>query len=135
MGPRAVDSMAGHRDWRPFRVYIPHRAVFSKEKRMSKQIRSAFPLVFGLAVVLAGSGAVQAADNWMGTWKLNVAKSKYSPGPAPKSNTAKYEASEGGMMAVTDGMNAEGKPTQPLTRRSRSSNPCSSCIGEGRCSG
>ena len=78
---------------------------------MSKQIRSAFPLVFGLAVVLAGSGAVQAADNWMGAWKLNLAKSKYSPGPAPKSNTAKYEASEGGMKAVTDGVSTDGKPT------------------------
>ncbi len=78
---------------------------------MSKQIRSAFPIVFGLAVVLVGSGAVQAADNWLGTWKLNVAKSKYSPGPAPKSNTSKYEASEGGMKGVTDGVDAEGKPT------------------------
>ena len=78
---------------------------------MSKQIRSAFPLVFGLAAVLVGSTAVQAADNWMGTWKLNVAKSKYSPGPAPKSNTAKYEASEGGMKGVQDGVGADGKPT------------------------
>ncbi len=78
---------------------------------MSKQIGSTIPLVFGLAFVLAGSGAVQAADNWMGTWKLNLAKSTYSPGPAPKANTARYEASEGGMKAVTDGVSADGKPT------------------------
>ena len=29
----------------------------------------------------------QAQEPWFGTWKLNLAKSKYSPGPAPKSTT------------------------------------------------
>ena len=77
---------------------------------MSKQTNTVVALMAGLSLVLLGSAA-QAADNWVGTWKLNVAKSKYSPGPAPKSNVAKYEASEGGIKAVTDGVGADDKPT------------------------
>ncbi len=63
------------------------------------------------AVMLFSSSIVLAADNWMGTWKLNVEKSKYSPGPAPKSLTLKYEASQGGIRHTSDGVNAEGKAT------------------------
>ena len=40
--------------------------------------------------VLAASLTLCAADMLSGTWKLNTAKSKYSPGPAPKSNTVTY---------------------------------------------
>jgi hypothetical protein len=33
-----------------------------------------------------------AADNpFLGTWELNVAKSTYSPGPAPKEVNVKFE--------------------------------------------
>jgi hypothetical protein len=39
--------------------------------------------VLGL-MILGFVGAASAADVYTGTWKLNVAKSKYSPGPAPK---------------------------------------------------
>jgi hypothetical protein len=37
-----------------------------------------------------------------------VAKSKYSPGPAPRSNTMKLEASGQGEKYTTEGVNAEG---------------------------
>jgi len=57
------------------------------------------------------SSVLLAADNWLGTWKLNVEKSKVSPGPAPKSLTLKFEASPGGTRLTTDGVNAEGKAT------------------------
>ena len=53
-----------------------------------------------------------AADNNVGTWKLNVAGSKYSPGPAPKSQTVKIEAwGEDGVKFTADGVDAEGKST------------------------
>ena len=42
--------------------------------------------VFGL-MILGFVSAASAADVYTGTWKLNVAKSKYSPGPAPKAVT------------------------------------------------
>jgi hypothetical protein len=50
-------------------------------------------------------------DPLIGTWKMNVAKSKYSPGPAPKSGTTKISAVPGGIRLVTNGVNADGKAT------------------------
>jgi hypothetical protein len=44
--------------------------------------------VFALAVLTAA----QSKDPFVGTWRMNVAKSKYTPGPAPKSVSATYEA-------------------------------------------
>ena len=43
-----------------------------------------------LAVVLAVHA--QSKDPLVGTWTLNAAKSKYTPGPVPKSITSIYEA-------------------------------------------
>ena len=57
-----------------------------------------------LSVVALTATAVMAADNFSGTWKLNVAKSKYSPDPAPKSGTTKLEATADGLKIVADGM-------------------------------
>ena len=39
---------------------------------------------------LGSAIAAWAADPVLGTWELNVAKSKYNPGPAPKSQTRIY---------------------------------------------
>ena len=56
--------------------------------------------------------AAQAADNYLGTWTLNVARSKYDPGPAPKSQTTKLEAvAGGGMREIGDRVNADGSKT------------------------
>ena len=54
------------------------------------------------AIVLSSSVAL-AGDNWLGTWNLDLAKSKYSPGPAPKSLTLKFEATPAGIKLTTDG--------------------------------
>jgi hypothetical protein len=45
---------------------------------------------------------------FVGTWKLDVAKSKYSPGPTPKSQTAKLDAVNGGMSVASDRVEADG---------------------------
>jgi len=63
------------------------------------------------AVMVFSSSIVLAADNWIGTWKLNVEKSKYSPGPAPKSLTLEVRGLQGGIRHTSDGVNAEGKAT------------------------
>ena len=63
------------------------------------------------AVMLATAG--HAADNFLGTWTLNVAKSKYDPGPAPKSQTTKLEAvTDGGVREIGDRVNPDGSRTQ-----------------------
>ncbi len=65
-------------------------------------------------VMVLSSSAVLAADNWLGTWKVDLAKSKYSPGPAPKSLTLKYEATPGGTKFTGDGVGADGKPNHTM---------------------
>jgi len=51
-------------------------------------------LAIATASVLTLTATTVPADNNIGTWKMNVAKSKFSPGPAPKSQTLKIEAWE-----------------------------------------
>jgi hypothetical protein len=64
-----------------------------------------------LATLALGASSV-ADDNNIGNWTLNVAKSKYDPGPAPKSQTLKIEAwGDDGVKYTSDGIDAEGKPT------------------------
>ena len=68
-----------------------------------------------LAINVAGVLAVttvliaQAADPIFGTWKTVAAKSTYSPGPAPKNNTKKYEPYKGGLKAQQDLVTAKGE--------------------------
>jgi hypothetical protein len=54
--------------------------------------------------------SAQAADPASGTWELNLAKSKFSPGPAPKSLTRKFEVTGDTVKYDLTGMDAEGKP-------------------------
>ena len=50
-------------------------------------------------------------DKSIGTWKLNVQKSKYTPAPFPlKSQTMIRSASDGGVKVKTTGVQADGKP-------------------------
>ena len=51
-----------------------------------------------------------AADGFMGTWKLNEAKSKLAAG-MPKNSTVVYEASGDSVKVTIDGTDAAGKPT------------------------
>jgi hypothetical protein len=48
-------------------------------------------------------------DPIVGTWELNVAKSKYSSGPGPKSQTRTYAVAADGIKATVNGMDAEGQ--------------------------
>jgi len=71
-------------------------------------------LVFSLVLVAAlalSATIAYGADMFAGTWKVNLAKSKFSPGPPPKSNMQKISAVDGGMKLVADGENSEGKKT------------------------
>jgi len=49
-----------------------------------------------------------ADDPMIGTWKVNLAKSTYTPGPPPKSATNKFEPWEDGVRATIDLVDAEG---------------------------
>ena len=67
-----------------------------------------------LGVVFALFGiqsAAQSTDPIVGTWELNVAKSKYSPGPAPKSESRTYMIAGQDIKATSKGVDGTGKPT------------------------
>jgi len=66
-----------------------------------------------LLAVVTVSATSWAADNPLaGTWKLNVAKSKFSPGPPPKSRTFKFEPSGNNQVKlISDIVTAEGEAT------------------------
>jgi uncharacterized ParB-like nuclease family protein len=61
------------------------------------------------AILAIGTGTALAADPVVGTWKLNVAKSTFSPGPAPKSQTRSYAESAQGMTLTVKTIAADGK--------------------------
>jgi len=48
-------------------------------------------VVVALVLVLRGTASAQS-DHLLGTWKLNIAKSKYDPGPPPMSVTLVRES-------------------------------------------
>jgi hypothetical protein len=61
-------------------------------------------------VLSVARSLVLAADNWLGEWKLNVSESKYSPGPAPKSQTLRFEATKDGSIKLSSHtVEADGK--------------------------
>ena len=62
--------------------------------------------VIGLA-----SGAFAQDKSFAGTWKLNVAKSKFSPGPTPKSATVTIDMKGDAMSTMVTGVAADGSST------------------------
>lgn len=60
-----------------------------------------------VCALVAGAHA-QMPKGLEGTWKLNVAKSKYSPGPAPKSGTLTYTPTADGVKIVVQQIAGDG---------------------------
>jgi hypothetical protein len=63
-----------------------------------------------LLVVFVFSPSTPASDVQSGTWKMNPAKSKYNPGPAPRSLTVRIESDENGFKLDSQGVDANGQP-------------------------
>jgi len=72
-------------------------------------MKKLFTFVGVVVLALAASGVVLAeTDAHMGTWKLNIAKSKFAPGPAPKSETRTYEPTADGYKFSGERVDADG---------------------------
>ncbi|MGB2887414.1 MAG: hypothetical protein WBC04_06955 [Candidatus Acidiferrales bacterium] len=62
-----------------------------------------------VVLALAAAGLVLAqSDPVIGTWKLNLAKSKFDPGPPPKSQMRTYEAQGDAVKLSVEGTAADG---------------------------
>jgi hypothetical protein len=67
-------------------------------------------LALAVSVLMVLGAVAQAAeDKQVGTWKLDLAKSKYSPGPPPKESTITIESQPDGLKVTIDTIDAEGK--------------------------
>jgi hypothetical protein len=73
--------------------------------------RRAVSLFAYLFIFLSSSLAV-GGIKWLGTWSLNIAASKFTPGPAPKSETLKFESAELGIKLTSHIVDAQGKATK-----------------------
>lgn len=62
-----------------------------------------------MALLVFGPVA-QASDNNVGTWKLNLAESKYIAGPASCEATLKIEPESNGLKFTLHDLDSEGKP-------------------------
>lgn len=71
---------------------------------MKRRIGVFLVLVFTLA---AGSLLLAQSNLFVGTWELNLTKTKYNPDPPPRNQTRKWDAS--GMVTV-EGTGAAGQP-------------------------
>jgi hypothetical protein len=65
-------------------------------------------LMIGAATLALGTAAF-AGENWVGTWKLDAAKSKLSA-TGVRAQTLKFEATPAGIKLTSDGTDAQGKP-------------------------
>lgn len=69
-------------------------------------------LAFATVTALTTGVFAQPASPLTGTWKLNVAKSTYSPSSlAPKSGTTRFDVTRDGVKAAVDGVDSQGRAT------------------------
>lgn len=69
-----------------------------------------FVAVLVVSLLAISLPALAQGSPFAGTWVLNVAKSKFSPGPPPKAQTSTYEAAGQGVKVTVKGTGADGKP-------------------------
>jgi hypothetical protein len=71
--------------------------------------------IFTLAAIVLLTACSHAGsaqnDPLIGTWELNLTKSKYDPGPPPQRSTMHYEPAGQGFRDTVSGIDAQGRPT------------------------
>jgi len=78
---------------------------------MQARVRQTYLLAvvaLGLVVVFAGATLAQPGSTNLGTWKLNLAKSTFAPGTAPRSATFTNVVAGAGIKSTSDSVSADG---------------------------
>lgn len=69
-------------------------------------------LAIAVLAVATNAAAQSKDDPSLGTWKLNVVKSKFTPGPPIKGDTRSYEVNdEGWLLVTTETIQPDGRRT------------------------
>ena len=75
-------------------------------------------LILGLLSAVFATTAPQVgltqSNPLIGTWKLNLAKSKFSPGPPPKSQTLTFEGAGQDLKNTAETIDAQGQATKTV---------------------
>ena len=91
-----------------------HDGALAANRRcwMKVRTRAVSSVLAGVLVTFAfaSSALAQRPEGVAGTWKLNVAKSKYNPGPPPKSMTIVYAPAGDSVKITVDLVPATGEP-------------------------
>ena len=66
-------------------------------------------MLIGVAALLGSSAAFASQNNWVGSWKLNAAKSKFSSEAVGRAETLKFESTPAGIKLTSEGTDAQGK--------------------------
>jgi hypothetical protein len=90
--------------------------TFPWEEIMNRRILTTTVLLSSAVVFATTFPKVgQAQSNpLIGTWKLNLAKSTYSPGPPPRSQTITTQAEEQGLRFTVDTIDPQGNSTKAV---------------------
>ena len=75
--------------------------------------------VLALCIATVSAGLAQTAPSEHGTWRLNVAKSKFSPGPAWKSSIVTFSAAGQGVKVVVDAASPDAQSSLGIHRQLR----------------
>lgn len=70
-------------------------------------------------VLCAANMQFSSADPVIGTWKMNIAKSRFSPGPAPKNATTVYSQEGDWLVIKSTGTDSAGQPINRTNRYKR----------------
>jgi hypothetical protein len=68
--------------------------------------------IVGSCLLASGTSRAQAPDPLVGTWVLNVAKSTFTPGPAPKSATVSIQPAGAAVKIAIETIGPDGAPTK-----------------------
>lgn len=79
---------------------------------MSLSLKSHHLLIAAMLTAVAVQALAQGTDRLAGTWQLNVEKSKYPAGAAPKTQTTTLHAVENGLHEIVERVNADGSTTR-----------------------
>ena len=105
-------SITNHKEAQPPSMRWP--PFSSGRKSMNRRTLPTMTLAF-LAVLFATAlpqASFAQSNPLVGTWKINLAKSKYTPGPLPKSLTRTTEAVGQSFKTTFEGINGQGTPVK-----------------------
>jgi hypothetical protein len=87
--------------------------LVSNPNLVARRVFTSILAASAFAVALPQAGFAQA-DPVLGTWKLNLAKSTYAPGQAPRSLTVTYQGAGANLTATADTIDAAGNAAKAV---------------------